>query len=43
MLFFFSIKSNVFIFKNGQPVKNVIGAQSKENYKKAIEEAIASN
>lgn len=29
------------IFKNGQPVKSVIGAQSRENIKKAIDEAIA--
>lgn len=31
---------SVFIFKGGQPVKNIIGAQSKENYKKAIDEAL---
>lgn len=31
---------SVFIFKNGQPVKSMIGAQSKENYKKAIDEAL---
>ncbi len=32
----------ILLFKNGQPVKSVIGAQSKENFKKAIEEALAS-
>jgi thioredoxin 1 len=31
----------VMIFKGGQPVKSIVGAQSKETYKKAIEEAIA--
>ena len=31
----------IMFFKNGQPVKSVIGAQSKENFKKAIEEALA--
>lgn len=30
------------IFKNGQPVKSMIGAQAKENFKKGIDEAIAS-
>ena len=30
------------IFKNGQPVKSVIGAQSKENIKKAIDEVLSS-
>ena len=30
------------IFKNGQPVKSMVGAQSKENFKKGIEEALAS-
>lgn len=30
------------IFKKGQPVKSVIGAQSKENLKKAIDEVLAS-
>lgn len=29
------------IFKNGQPVKSMIGAQAKENFKKGIEEAIS--
>ncbi len=33
---------SVFIFKNGQPVKNIIGAQSKENYKKGLDEALGS-
>ena len=32
----------IMFFKNGQPVKSVIGAQSKENFKKAIEETLAS-
>lgn len=30
------------IFKNGQPVKTIIGAQPKESIKQAIDEAIAS-
>src|SRR5476651_1843809 len=28
----------VFVFKAGQPVKSMVGAQAKENYKKAIDE-----
>ena len=32
----------VMVFKNGQPIKSVIGAQSKENFKKAIDEVLAS-
>ncbi len=32
----------IMLFKNGQPVKSVIGAQSKENFKKAIDEVLAS-
>lgn len=32
----------IMLFKNGQPVKSVIGAQAKENFKKAIDEALAS-
>ena len=32
----------VMIFKNGQPVKSVVGAQGKDSYKGAIEEALAS-
>lgn len=32
----------VMVFKNGKPVKSMIGAQSKDNYKKMIEEALAS-
>ena len=36
-----SIPSIVF-FKNGKPVKTMIGAQSKENFKKGIEETLAS-
>ena len=35
-----SIPSIVF-FKNGQPVKTMIGAQVKENYKKEIEQVLA--
>ncbi len=36
-----SIPSIVF-FKNGQPVKTMVGAQSKENYKQAIEEMLGN-
>ena len=32
----------IMFFKNGQPVKSVIGAQSKENFKKAIDEVLAA-
>lgn len=32
----------IMLFKNGQPVKSVIGAQPKENFKKAIDETLAS-
>ncbi len=32
----------IMLFKNGQPVKSIIGAQPKENFKKAIDEAIAA-
>lgn len=31
----------IMLFKNRQPVKSIIGAQSKENFKKAIEEVLA--
>ena len=31
----------VMIFKKGQPVKTIVGAQSKESYKKAIDESLA--
>ena len=31
----------VMIFKDGKPVKSIVGAQGKENYKKAIDEALA--
>lgn len=34
-----SIPSVVF-FKNGQPVKTMVGAQSKENYKREIEQLL---
>lgn len=30
------------IFKNGQPIKSVVGARPKEDIKRAIDEAIAS-
>jgi len=30
----------VMIFKNGQPVKSLVGVQSKETYKQGIEEAL---
>jgi len=32
----------IMIFKNGKPVKTMVGAQGKEKYKKEIEEALAS-
>lgn len=32
----------VSIFKNGRPVKMIIGAQGKENYKRVIDEILAS-
>lgn len=32
----------VIIFKNGHPVKQLVGAQGRETYKKNIDEAIAS-
>ncbi|HSA84105.1 MAG TPA: thioredoxin [Patescibacteria group bacterium] len=32
----------VMIFKDGKPVKAIIGAQGKEAYKKAFDEALAS-
>lgn len=40
----FSVMSipTVMVFKNGQPVKAIIGAQGKDAYKKAFEEALAS-
>ncbi len=33
---------SILFFKGGQPVKTMIGAQSKENYKKGIEEVLSS-
>lgn len=33
---------SILIFKNGQAVKTLIGAQSKENYKKEVEAILAS-
>lgn len=40
----FSVMSlpTILLFKNGQPVKTLIGAQGKQTYKKAIEEVLAS-
>lgn len=32
---------SILIFKKGQPVKTMVGAQSKDSYKKSIDEAIA--
>ncbi len=32
----------VFVFKNGQPVKTLVGAQGKESYQKAIDEVLAA-
>ncbi len=32
---------SLIIFKNGQPVKTMIGAQGKGNFKKGIEEALS--
>ncbi len=31
---------SLLIFKNGQPVKTMVGAQGKENFKKGIEEVL---
>lgn len=33
---------SILFFKNGQPVKTMIGAQSKANYKQAVEEILSS-
>jgi thioredoxin 1 len=33
---------SILIFKNGNPVKTIIGAQGKEKYKKEIEEILTS-
>lgn len=32
----------IIIFKNGQPLKSIIGAKAKEAYKSAIDEVLAS-
>ena len=32
----------IMLFKNGKPMKSVIGAQSKDNFRKAIDEVIAA-
>ena len=31
----------IFVFKGGQPVKTLVGAQGKESYQKAIDEVLA--
>lgn len=33
---------SLLIFNNGQPIKTMVGAQGKENFKKGIEEALGS-
>jgi thioredoxin 1 len=33
---------SVLIFKNGQPVKTLVGAQGKDNYRQAIDEVLSS-
>src|SRR4030043_1201809 len=33
---------SLIIFKNGQPVKTMIGAQSKDNYKREIESVLST-
>jgi len=33
---------SILIFKNGNPIKTIIGAQAKEKYKKEIEEILSS-
>lgn len=40
----FSVMSipTVMIFKDGKPVKSIIGAQGKDTYKKAFEEALSA-
>ena len=40
----FSVMSipTVMIFKNGQPVKSMVGAQGKDSYKKVFDEALAA-
>lgn len=30
----------VLFFKNGQPVQSIVGAQNKENYKRAVDEVL---
>lgn len=32
----------IMIFKGGQPVKSIVGAQGKDTYKRAIDEVVAS-
>ncbi len=31
---------SILVFKNGEPIKTMIGAQSKENFKKGIDEVL---
>jgi len=33
---------SILFFKNGKPIKTMVGPQSKENYKKEIEQLLAS-
>jgi thioredoxin 1 len=33
---------SIYIFKDGKPVKTMVGAQSKDNFKKAIDTVLAS-
>jgi len=33
---------SILIFKNGQPIKTIVGAQPKENFKKEIDKVLAS-
>lgn len=33
---------SILIFKNGQPVKTMVGVQSKDNFKKGIDEVLTS-
>lgn len=32
----------IYIFKSGKPIKSMVGAQGKESFKKAIDEALAT-
>ncbi len=33
---------SILFFKNGQPIKTMVGAQSKENYQKSVDETLSS-